>query len=150
MITVELRTNLKNILQEFMAKKDIPRRGMKYFNCFSKNREKSTGGGICSAMSKDLKSHAVCVGEGGEEDEWICVRFDHVSPCLTIVNCYGEQEGRSSKEEVVARLGRLRKELERIRSRGNFCLLIGDLNKLVGTGSFGIPAWKPPGGVARR
>ena len=54
-------------------------------------------------MSKDLKSHAVGVGEGEEEDKWICVKLNHVSPCLTIVNWYGEQEGRSSKEEVVAR-----------------------------------------------
>jgi hypothetical protein len=54
-------------------------------------------------VSKDLKSHAVCVGEGEEEDEWICVKLNHVSPCLAIVNWYGEQEGRSSKEEVVAR-----------------------------------------------
>jgi hypothetical protein len=40
-------------------------------------------------------------------------------------------------------VGRLRKELERIRSRGDSCLLTGDINKLVRTCSLGIPGNHP-------
>ena len=84
----------------------------------------------------------MCVEEGGEEDEWLAVRLTHVFPALTLVNCYGEQEGscvgRSNKEEVVARWGRLLKVLESARLRGDHCLLIGDLNKHIGNDHLGV------------
>ena len=44
---------------------------------------------------------------------------------------------------MLARWGRLLKELEAIRARGDHCLLVGDLNKLVGDGSLGIPGNNP-------
>ena len=111
------------------------------FTSFCKNRTGQTGGGICSAVANRLKHHAVCVAEGDEEDEWLAVRYDHVFPALTIVNCYGEQEGagRSSKQEVVARWGRLLKVLETARLRGDHVLLVGDLNKHVGNDHLGVP-----------
>ena len=36
-------------------------------------------------------------------------------------------------------MGRLRRLLEEIRMKGEFCLLAGDLNKLVGDGALGVP-----------
>ena len=111
---------------------------IKAYTTLSKNRTDRIGGGICSAITNSLRQNAVCVGEGGEGDEWLAVRLDHFSPCLTILNCYGEQEGNTGKEEVLARWGRLLKELEAIRGRGDHCLLVGYLNKLVGDGRLGI------------
>ena len=64
-------------------------------------------------------------------------------PPITILNCYGEQEARSGKEEVLARWGRLLKELGAITARGDHCLLLGDLNKLVGCGPLGVPGNHP-------
>ena len=116
---------------------------IKSFVSFSRNRSDKRGGGICSVVSNRIKEHAVCVAEGEEEDEWLAVRYDHVSPALTLVNCYGEQEGsgigRSSKEEVAARWGRLLKVLETARLRGDHVLLVGDLNKHVGNDNLGVP-----------
>ena len=100
-------------------------------------------------MSSRLQQHTVCVGEGGEGDEWLMVRLDHIYPALTIVNVYGEQEGRSGKEEVEARWGRLLKELQTIEQRGDHCLMVGDMNKQVGDGILGVPGNHPqvsPGG----
>ena len=118
---------------------------IKTFTSFCKNRKEKTGGGICSSVSNRIKQHAVCVAEGEDEDEWLAVRYDHVSPALTIVNCYGEQEGagRSMKEEVVARWGRLLKVLEAARLRGDHVLLVGDLNKHVGCDHLGVPGNTP-------
>ena len=110
-------------------------------NC--KNRVDAIGGGICSAIANGIKQSAVCVGEGGDGDEWLAVRLAHVSPPITVLNCYGEQEARSGKEEVLARWGRLLKELGAITARGDHCLLLGDMNKLVGRGPLGVPGNHP-------
>ena len=75
---------------------------MKGYISFSKNRKETAGGGICSAVNNRLKDHAVRVLEGGDDDEWQAVRLNHVKPAITIVNVYGEQEGRTSNEEVRA------------------------------------------------
>ena len=106
------------------------------------------GGGICSAMVGSLKEETVRVGEGGDEDEWQVVRLNYISPAITIFNVYGEQEGRASKEEVRAKWGRLLKDLEEARLRGDHCLLVGDMNKQVGNGHLDAahspksPNWK--------
>ena len=121
---------------------------IKGYNCFSKNRKEMAGGGICSAVVGSLKEQTVRVGEGGDEDEWQAVRLNHISPAITIFNVYGEQEGRASKEEVRAKWGRLLKDLEEARLRGDHCLLVGDMNKQVGNGHLDAahspksPNWK--------
>ena len=56
---------------------------------------------------------------------------------------HGEQEGRTNKEEVRAKWGRLLKELEEVRSRGDHCLSVGDMNKRVGNDHLGIPGNHP-------
>ena len=116
---------------------------IKGYNCFSKNRKEMAGGGICSAVVNRMKDHTVRIMEGGDDDEWQAIRLNHVSPAITIVNIYGEQEGRTNKEEVRAKWGRLLKELEEVRSRGDHCLLVGDMNKHVGNDHLGIPGNHP-------
>ena len=113
------------------------------YKCFSKNREDRAGGGICSAVVGSLKEQAVRVAEGGVEDEWQAVRLDHINPAITIFNVYGEQEGRTSKEEVMARWSRLLKDLEEARARGDHVLVAGDLNKQVGNDRLGVAGNHP-------
>ena len=117
---------------------------IKSYTSFCKNQTLKIGGGICSSVANRIKQDAVCVAEADEEDEWLAVRYDHVAPALTIVNCYGEQEGsgRSNNQEVVARWGRLLKVLEAGRLRGDHVLLVGDLNKHVGNDHLGVPGNK--------
>ena len=57
--------------------------------------------------------------------------MESFNPALNIINCYGEQRN-TKVEEIEAKWTRLSKEMETIRARGEFCLLVGDLNKLVG------------------
>ena len=111
---------IENVKPDYVNINETQLRGenkvqMKGFVSFSKNRKETAGGGICSAVTNRLKGHAVRVLEGGDDDEWQAVRLNHVKPAITIVNVYGEQEGRTSKEEVRAKWGRLLKELEEIR-----------------------------------
>ena len=43
----------------------------------------------------------------GGNDEWQALRLNHVSPAITVLNIYGEQEGRTSKQEMKAKWGPL-------------------------------------------
>ncbi len=106
---------------------------------WTRNRTVQGGGGIATAVSVEFRDSACGAGEGQGDDEYLITRLEAFNPALCVINCYGEQRSRSSKEEVEARWGRLRKELEAVRARGEFCLLTGDLNKLVGSDSLGVP-----------
>ena len=111
------------------------------YACWTKNRTKKGGGGIATAVGPRHKNSVMGAGEGEGEDEYLITRINSFSPVLNIVNCYGEQRG-VGKEEIEARWARLRKELEDIRARKEFCCLTGDLNKLVGNDSLGVPGNK--------
>ena len=69
-------------------------------------------------------------------------RIECFQPALNLINCYGEQR-KSSKKEVELKWSRLKAEMEAIRNRGEFCLLAGDLNKLVGNDEWGVPGNHP-------
>ena len=111
---------------------------IEYYTSFPKNRPARISGGICTAVHSSLKEQTVCVAEGEEEDEWLTVRLTHISPPLTLVNCYREQEGSSNRQQVVDRWGRLLQVLEAGRARGDHVLLLGDLNKHIGNGHLGV------------
>ena len=78
------------------------------------------------------------VGEGREGDEYIISRFDHVIPAVNIVSIYGQQESRSSKEEIFKSWLRLRDDLLRIENSGEGILIIGDMNRYVGSDELGV------------
>ena len=107
------------------------------YTWWTKNRNKK-GGGVATGVSQEYKDKAIGAGEGVKKDEYIITRIEAFSPALNILNCYGEQ--RSTKvEDVEEKWSRLLKELEAIRARGEHCVLMGDLNKLVGSGEWGVP-----------
>ena len=108
-----------------------------YLN-FTKNRAEKAMGGISTSIKDKWRSSTVNVGQGEGDDEFLIVRLDNFNPAICVVNCYGEQEGREGKDKVQARWARLRVELDKIKARGEECLLVGDLNKLVGNDMFGV------------
>ena len=77
-------------------------------------------------------------GEGQGEDEYQVVRLDCYNPPLNIINSYGEQE-KVGKEEQEERWGRLRKEMEGIRERGELCVLVNRLETRINI--LGLTAW---------
>ena len=95
-------------------------------------------GGISTSIKDKCRSSTVNVGQGEGDDEFLIVRLDNFNPAICVVNCYGEQEDREGKDKVQARWARLRVELDKIKARGEECLLVGDLNKLVGNNMFGV------------
>ena len=115
---------------------------MKSYTSFSMNRTKTKGGGVSTSIREELRDSVVGAGESQGEDEYLITRLECYSPPLTIINCYREQE-KVGEVEQEARWGRLRKELETVRARGEFCLLVGDLNKHVGCDDLGVRGNKP-------
>ena len=115
---------------------------LKPYTSWTRNRTEKGGGGIATAVSQAYKNHAVGAGEGEQDDEFLITRIDAFTPALNVVNSYGEQRS-TRKEDIEERWLRLRKELEKVRNRGEFCLWAGDQNKLVGTGELGVPGNNP-------
>ena len=105
---------------------------------WTRNRTEKGGGGIATAVSQKYSDTAVGAGEGEKDDEYLIVRIGAFSPALNVVNSYGEQR-KNKKEDVEEKWDTLKKKLEEIRMRGEFCVFAGDLNKLVGQGSLGVP-----------
>ena len=112
------------------------------YTSWTKNRATKGGGGVATAVSERFKNCSVSAGEGEGEDEFLVTRVECFRPALCIINCYGEQR-KTSKDEVEKKWRRLRDVMEGVRARNELCLLIGDLNKLVGTGALGIPGNSP-------
>ena len=111
---------------------------MKNYFSFAKNRIKARGG-VATVVANHLRQHTVKVGEGKEDDdEYIIVRHDHVIPALNIVNMYGSQESRTSNDNITASWERLQKDIDEIILRGEACLLMGDMNRAVGSDEWGV------------
>ena len=109
---------------------------------WSKNRTLKGGGGVASSVARSFMSSAIGAGEGAKGDEYLITRFACFNPALNVINCYGEQRG-TPKTEVEEKWIRLRQEMENVRARNEFCVLAGDLNKLVGCGEFGVSGNHP-------
>ena len=70
-------------------------------------------------------------------DEYLIKRLDCYKPALNIFNYYGEQRKNSTKI-VDEKWMIIHEELDKIKSRGENCVLIGDMNKLIGNDEWGV------------
>ena len=78
------------------------------------------------------------VAEGKEGDEYIITRFDNTVPAINLINIYGEQEGRSSVDEIEKSWLRLKSDIEEIESRREAVMIMGDMNRAIGNDDLGI------------
>ena len=107
------------------------------------------GGGIATLVASYLQQNTVKVGEGREGDEYMIVRFDHVQPALNIVNIYGENEKRAGETRIIDSWLRLKHDLDEIKKKGEMILILGDMNRAIGAGEWGVAGNKKvvsPGG----
>ena len=124
------------------------RRKIKYknYSSFTKNHPtKKSMGGISTSVADYLKGSAIKVSENSEVDEYLVVRLEHVEPPLNIINIYGQQEdkdGQDGRDRILESWGRIKKELCEIELRGEAVLIMGDLNRALGSDELGIPGNK--------
>ena len=65
-------------------------------------------------------------------------RLSNTSPPINIINIYGRQESRYSKEDIIDSFNRLKKDIEFIEEKNEYVILIGDLNRQFGNDNYGI------------
>ena len=114
-----------------------------YHTCLRNRKNLKKMGGVATTIQNSLKPHTVRVKEGEDEDEFLIIRLSHMNPPLNIVNIYGSIESRTDSQEILEIWGRLKLELDKIRERNEFCLLIGDLNRAIGAGRLGVKGNRP-------
>ena len=109
-----------------------------YFS-FQRNRKGTkTMGGVATLIANEVKQYAVKVKEGEDKDEYIVTRLNNVVPAINIINVYGGTESRMTKQEVLENWTKLKKEITEIKEREEWLVLIGDLNRAIGSGSLGV------------
>ena len=96
-------------------------------------------GGVCTAVKNELKPYTVKIKEGADNDEYLVTRIDKIKPAINIINVYGGQESKMEKQEVLESWGQLKNELDEMKLRDESCILLGDLNRAIGTGNEGVP-----------
>ena len=95
-------------------------------------------GGVATAIRNDEKMFAIKVDEGLDKDEFILTRHSQFNPPINVLNVYGEIESRSNTREIEERWGRLLKIISRIELCNESLVLIGDMNKAIGNGQYGV------------
>ena len=117
---------------------------LKNYASFIKNREVRHMGGISTSYQNYLRQYAVKVSDNAEGDEYLLTRLENVEPALNMFNIYGQTEGRAGGvDKILDSWGRIKKELALIEARGEAVLILGDLNRAVGAGEFGVAGNKP-------
>ena len=100
-------------------------------------------GGIATSIRKDESQFCLKVDEGENNDEYLITRHCQFLKPINIINCYGEQEGRSNNTEIEERFLKIWNHLKIIEERNEEAIFIGDLNKLVGNGPYGVKGNNP-------
>ena len=102
------------------------------YSCFNRNRQNVNFGGIATCVkSKDAK-HTLKTFEGEDDHEVLITRHSQFVVPINVINIYGEQESRSSKENILDKWNRVLAEVTKIEAKGEFLIIIGDVNKHIG------------------
>ena len=102
------------------------------FTSYNRNRLHANMGGVATCIDNKEACNALKVTEGANDDEYIVTRHSQFITPINILNVYGETESRATNTEIKDRWERILKELATIELKGEFSILIGDLNKQVG------------------
>ena len=100
-------------------------------------------GGIATSIRKDESEFCLKVEEGEDNDEFMITRHGQFTKPINIINVYGEQEGRSKTFEIEERWLKVCNHLKVIENRNEEAIVIGDMNKLIGNGPYGVAGNNP-------
>ena len=102
------------------------------YQSYSRNRKGKAKGGIATCILNNESKHSLKVAEGENNNEYIITRHSQFMIPVNIINVYGEQENRTSAEEIRKNWYELVEEIVKIEAKGEKFILIGDLNKHIG------------------
>ena len=102
------------------------------YSCFNRNRQCINGGGIATCVKSNEALHTLKAFEGTHDNEILITRHSQFNTPINVVNIYGEVESRFSNDKIQDKWRVVLEELRNIESKGEFVVIIGDLNKHVG------------------
>ena len=146
------KTSLNNIINVLrpnaITLNEVGLRGKKKcsingYNTYTRNRQQQSMGGIATSIRSDESQFCLKVDEGEINDEYLITRHCQFLKLINLINCYGEQEGRSTNSEIEERFMKIWNHLKIIEVRNEEAIFIGDLNKLVGNGPYGVKGNNP-------
>jgi hypothetical protein len=100
-------------------------------------------GRIATSIRKDDSKFCLKVEEGEDNDEFMVTRHGQFMKPINIINVYGEQEGRSKNYEIEERWLKVCSHLKVLEDRNEEAIIIGDMNKLIGNGPYGVAGNNP-------
>ena len=89
-------------------------------------------------VANSIKCYATKIAENNNLEEYTIVRLEHVKPALNIMHIYGRIESRTRAESVLEGWTQILQELTRIEARQEAVLIVGDMNRAVGSGKEGV------------
>ena len=141
------KLSLKNIISKVtpnvITLNEVGLRGSKKcsiqgYDSYTRNRQNQNMGGVVTAISKVESQFCLKVEEGENKDEYIVTQHGQFMKPINIINVYGEQEGRNKNHEIEERWLKICHHLKMIEDRNEEVILLGDMNKLVGNGDYGV------------
>ena len=101
-------------------------------------------GGVATAIRKDEAGYVLKIAEGNEHtDEFIITRHAQFVQPINIINIYGMQEGRNSKEKIEEGWKVILDHVDKFQKEGEETIILGDLNRLIGNGEYGVKSNNP-------
>ena len=86
------------------------------YKTFTRNRKDKAKGGIATCVNNKSAATSLKVGEG-QDDEYIITRHGEFSPAINVINYYGKQESRQSKENIEEDWEKILHEIIRIEAK---------------------------------
>ena len=120
------------ILQSETLFKYNKRMNIPGYASFTRNINSKGGGGVASSVRESEASKCLRPRSGRGSNEYIITRHSQFSVPLNIINVYGAQECRTSREEIVRHWEELMAEVTQIETKGEALVMAGDMNCLVG------------------
>ena len=102
------------------------------YNSLSRNGQNKCMGGISTSIKNQDAMHTLKVKEGSDDYEFLITRHSQFVTPINVFNIYGEQEGRTDKDNIQNRWNRIMSEVVKIEAKNELLVLCGDLNKHVG------------------
>ena len=103
------------------------------YSSFCRNRVNGHMGGIATCvMDNDVKS-TLKVTEGNDGNEFLITRHSQFTHPINIINIYGDVESRTKNDVIDDKWDEVLQEIVKIEARGEQILLIGDMNKHLGS-----------------
>ena len=85
------------------------------FTCFNMNRHGRNGGGIATCVKNKDSINTLKVFEGANDDEVLITRHGQFETAVNVINVYGSQECRTSRDKIQENWGIVLQEISKTR-----------------------------------